>query len=140
MVPYQAESFNPGDQARLTQIQNKGERLTGLLLGATVYLVDGERWVIIGSSGLRDAPPWLAYPLPCSYGEDPIEAAWAFRKVWDSEARDMRQSQPSEIQPAEPYPMLNLKKKKPAKPRRPLPLGTPLPGLEDWVGDNGRIK
>jgi len=140
VVPFQTESFNPGDQARLTQIQNQGERLTGLLLGATVYLVDGERWVIIGSGGLRDAPTWLAYPLPGAFGEDPVEAAWAFRKVWDVKAEEIRRLQPAEIQPAEAFPTPNQKNKKPAKPRRPLPLGTPLPGLEEWVGDLWRIR
>ena len=81
MLPFQTDTFSPDDPLHLKRVR-VGQRLADLYLGATAYLVDGERGVVVGDGGLSPRGPWLAYPLPESYGEGRVEAIRSFEAVW----------------------------------------------------------
>ena len=136
MLPFQTDTFAPDDPAQLERIRS-GQRVTGLYLGATAYVVDGVRWVVLDSGGFQARGPWLAYPLPTSYGEEHIPAIKSFESVWRmaaeriSPAIDRVVPAQAVIPPPPPTP------KPPARrlPRGVLALAgaVPLPGLEAWI-------
>ncbi len=76
--PFDWESALPNNEAFRHWVQN-GERITGLILGTTVYRQDGHRFVVMsGLYGLEGGPFWT-FPLPEKYGDDPGLAAAALR-------------------------------------------------------------
>ena len=137
MLPFQTETFSPDDPAILQRVQG-GERVTGLYLGATAYLVNGVRWIIVGNGGFKSRGPWLAYPLPEAYGEDHIPAVKAFESVWRMAAERIIPA----VDRVVPVPVAPPPQPVPKAPLRKLPKGrvvalagaVPLPGLESWTG------
>ena len=76
--PFDWESALPNNEAFRHWVQD-GERITGLILGTTVYRQAGHRFVVMsGLYGLEGGPFWT-FPLPMKYGEDPGLAAATFR-------------------------------------------------------------
>jgi hypothetical protein len=133
--PWQTDTFDPSAAVLVSRIQS-GERLTWLYLGATVYLVDGERWVAVnGYDYCQQGPKTLVYPLPESYGVEDIPAVQAFERALSREARTIAppkaEAPPQPIAPPALAPP-RLQPRKPPKGRPIVPDGAvPLPGLFD---------
>ncbi len=61
MIPFQTDTFDPSDAQLLQQVQ-AGDRRTWLYLGATVYVVNGQRWVVCTRLVFRGASGgWTAH-------------------------------------------------------------------------------
>lgn len=138
MLPFQTDTFDPSD-AQLLQLVQAGERLTWLYLGATVYLVDIERWVVVGGYDYRPQGPCsLAYPLPFSYGVDDIPAVKSFEEVLRSEFNRLAALDPMPALETIQAPAPEVRAPVAQHPRppkgRPITLAgaVPLPGLEPW--------
>ena len=136
MHPFQTEAFDPGAPDLIQRVQ-AGQRLTDLYLGATAYLVAGERWVIVsGWDYSPTGPTWLAYPLPESYGVEVIPAVQAFERALGREAAALRKMEPEPTPPAaEPLSAPVVVKARKLPKGRPVALAgaVPLPGFEDVV-------
>lgn len=136
--PFQTGTFDPSSEKLIYRVQS-GERLTWLYLGATVYLVDGERWVAVsGYDYCRQGPKTLVYPLPESYGVEDIPAVQAFERVLSREARAVSSVEVEAPRPPpepNPLPARRSQPRRSPKHRPPMLEGAvPLPGLEPWVG------
>lgn len=136
-LPFQTETFTPDDPALLQRVQG-GQRLTHLYLGATVYLVDGVRWIVVGNGGFKESRgPWLAYPLPESYGLEHVEAIKLFESVWRMAAEKIRPAvdryEPVQAAPPPPPPPKVAPRKLPKGRVIALAGAVPLPGLEPWT-------
>ena len=138
MLPFQNESFTPDDPAILHRVRS-GERVTGLYLGATAYVVDDARWIVVDSGGFTEARgPWLAYPLPESYGMEHISAIKCFKSVWRMAAERIRPAidriVPKSATVPTPPPTPKPQPRKRAI-GRPVALvgAVPLPGMESWI-------
>jgi len=137
MLPFQTDTFTPDDPDLLDRVR-AGKRVTGLYLGATAYIADGGRWVVVENGGFQARGPWLAYPLPESYGEKHIPAIKLFESVWRMAAEriipaiDRVRPVQTVVPPPPPVPKA---------PARRLPRGrvvalagaVPLPGFEHWT-------
>ena len=139
MLPFQTETFDPSDAQLLQRVQ-AGERLTWLYLGATVYVVDDQRWVVVDGYDYRPQGPCnLVYPLPASYGADDIPAVKSFEKVLRLEFNTLAALDPMPaLEPAQASsPPVRTPVPQPGRPTsgRPITLAgaVPLPGLEPWT-------
>ena len=55
--PFQTETFDPSDPQILQRVQ-AGERLTWLYLGATVYRMESQRWMVVDGYDYRPQGPY----------------------------------------------------------------------------------
>lgn len=132
MLPFQTDSFDPGDP-ELIQRVGRGERLTWLYLGATAYRVAGERWLIMSADGC--GATWLAYPLPEAYGEAPEGAMTAFLNAWRPELARLRREGGGAVPGVQlPAAVTGRLGRLPTVKRVALAGAVPLPGLEPWTG------
>ncbi len=137
--PFQTETFDPSDPQILQRVQ-AGERLTWLYLGATVYLMDSQRWVVVDGYDYRPQGPCsFAYPLPASYGAEDIPAVRSFEEVLRLEFHTLEAFDPMPalepiLAPAPEVRAPVAQQPSPPKERPITPAGAlPLPGLEPWT-------
>lgn len=89
LEPWATDTFDPSSEALLRWVEWH-PALTGLLIGARVYQVGDRRWIVMQNSMVWwTGRPWLAYPIPDGYPEDPYEGAHLFQNAWREE-RDRR--------------------------------------------------
>ena len=86
--PWETPEFDPSSEAVQNLTRNGKSLLAGFRLGSAPIQVGKERWVSVQNYiPWWSAPTWLAYPLPTSYGKDPLEATEAFLREWEREFR-----------------------------------------------------
>lgn len=147
--PFQTDIFDPSDPATVRRTDGAPRCHEGFHIGASAYLVDGVRWVLLHSpypypchyefvaAGNRP----LAYPLPESFGECPHQAMKAFDDHWNVERRRLWSQEPmpepSALTPStRPAPVLRVTRLQiSARERHILAAAgsVPLPGLEPWT-------
>jgi len=143
MLPFQTPTFDPADPEMLQRVYS-GKRVTGLILGLTVFIVDGERWIVISYPCPEPWKPFLAYPLPMAYGEDHVRAAGLFEQAWRLERLKLWEADPSSApKPLESTPQISpARGRDPGRGKRRIPptrnqqqdaVPSPLPGLESWI-------
>jgi hypothetical protein len=147
--PIQTDTFDPGDPALVQRTETAQRCHEGFHIGASAYLVDGDRWVL-----LHSPYPYpchyqfetkfqrvLTYPLPAICGEDPHLAMNAFEAHWNAERRRLWALEPMPDPPAPPPSAPPAPTPLPVQPRksaRDLHIvavagAVPLPGLEPWT-------
>ena len=142
--PFQTETFDPSDPEILQRVQ-AGERLTWLYLGATVYRMDSQRWVVVDGYDYRPQGPCsLAYPLPASCGANDISAVKSFEDTLRLEFSTMGAPDPMPAQEPLPPPApatrspITQPQRSPKGRSMTLATAVPLPSLQPWT-EYGRL-
>lgn len=158
MLPFQTDEFDPGKEALVKRVCSGPKVNKGFIIGATVYDMGGQRWIVIGSDGIPGIPLWMAYPLPDSWGVDLHAAVHTFTRAWSAEAGRLGLWERARLYRAEMTrtaekanavnraAVLAAKARKAKRGPKPKPHELPgavvLPGLDAWLNPTpiGTIK
>ena len=147
--PFQSDTFDPGDPAQIQRTELGARCHEGFHIGASAYLVDGQRWILLHSPYpypcyYQFATKFhrvLTYPMPDSYGKEPHKAMCAFEDHWNVERRRLWTLEPMPEPPPLPpssRPVVHQRQRQPRRSARDqytaaLAGAVPLPGLEPWT-------
>jgi len=147
--PFQTDTFDPSDPELIKRTEAAPRCHEGFHIGASAYLVDVERWVLLHSPYpypchyVFEAATHghLTYPLPELYGEDPHLAMNAFEAHWNAERRRLWALEPMPEPPPPPPSTPRAPAPRPRQPRKSamdlhivaVAGAVPLPGLEPWT-------